>query len=58
MMTSPQYSCKVRIALVAVHAVGNGDQPNIVEREKFFGQLADLNVVAPQPGKVFDEHRR
>ena len=35
-------------ALVAVHAVGNGDQPNIVEREKFLGQLADLNVVSPQ----------
>ena len=29
-----------------------------MEREKFLGQLADLNVVAPQPGKVFDEHRR
>ena len=49
---------KIVLALVAVHAVGNGDQPNIVEREKFLGQLADLNVVAPQPGKVFDEHRR
>ena len=46
------------LALVAVHAVGNGHQPYIVEREKFFGQLADLNVVAPQPGQVFDEHRR
>ena len=26
--------------------------------EKFLGQLADLNVVAPQPGQVFDEHCR
>ena len=49
---------KIVLALVAVHAVGNGHQPYIVEREKFFGQLADLNVVAPQPGKVFDEHCR
>ncbi len=49
---------KIVLALVAVHAVGNGHQPYIVEREKFFGQLADLNVVAPQPRKVFDEHRR
>ena len=49
---------KIVLALVAVHAVGNGHQPYIVEREKFFGQLADLNIVAPQPGKVFDEHRR
>ena len=49
---------KIVLTLVAVHAVGNGHQPYIVEREKFFGQLADLNVVAPQPGKVFDEHRR
>ena len=29
-----------------------------MKREKFLGQLADLNVVAPQPGQVFDEHRR
>ena len=29
-----------------------------MEREKFFGQLADLNIVAPQPGQVFDKHRR
>ena len=40
---------KIVLALVAVHAVGNGHQPYIVEREKFLGQLADLNVVAPQP---------
>ena len=40
---------KIVLALVAVHAVGNGHQPYIVEREKFFGQLADLNIVAPQP---------
>ena len=49
---------KIILALVAVHTVGNSHQPNIMEREKFLGQLADLNVVAPQPGKVFDEHRR
>ena len=49
---------KIVLALVTVHAVGNGDQPNIVEWEKFFGQLADLNIVAPQPGQVFDKHRR
>ena len=49
---------KIVLTLVAVHAVGNGHQPYIVEREKFFGQLADLNVVAPQPGQVFDKHRR
>ena len=49
---------EIVLAFIAVHAVGNGHQPYIVEREKFFGQLADLNVVAPQPGQVFDKHRR
>ena len=29
-----------------------------MEWEKFLGQLADLNVVAPQPRQVFDKHRR
>ena len=49
---------KIILALVAVYAVGNGHQPYIVKREKFFRQFADLNVVAPQPGQVFDKHRR
>ena len=44
---------KIVLALVAVYAVGNGHQPYIVKREKFLGQLADLNIVAPQPGQVF-----
>ena len=29
-----------------------------MEREKFFGELAHLNVVPAQPGEVFHEHRR
>ena len=35
---------KIIFALVAVHAIGNGHQPYIMEREKFFGELAHLNV--------------
>lgn len=49
---------EIILAFIAVYAIGNSHQPYIVKREKFFRQLADLNVVAPQPGKVFDEHRR
>ena len=49
---------EIVLTFIAVHAIGNGDQPYIVKREKFFRQFADLNVVAPQPGQVFDEHRR
>ena len=49
---------EIILAFIAVYAVGNGHQPYIVKREKFLGQLADLNIVAPQPGQVFDEHRR
>ena len=29
-----------------------------MEREKFLGELAHLNVVPAQPGEVFHEHRR
>ena len=29
-----------------------------MEREKFFGELAHLNVVPAQPGKVFYKYRR
>ena len=43
---------------VAVHAIGNGHQPHIMEREKFFGELTHLNVVPAQPGEVFHKHRR
>ena len=49
---------KLILALVAVHSVGDGHQPDIVGREKFFRQAAHLNVVPAQPGKVFHEHRR
>ena len=49
---------EIVLALVAVHAIGNGHQPHIMEREKFLGELAHLNVVAAQPGEVFHEHRR
>ena len=49
---------EIVLAFIAVYAVGNGHQPYIVKREKFLGQLADLNIVAPQPGQVFDKHRR
>ena len=49
---------EIVFALVAVHAIGNGHQPHIMEREKFLGELAHLNVVPAQPGEVFHEHRR
>ena len=49
---------EIVLALVAVHAIGHGHQPHIMEREKFFGELAHLNVVPAQPGEVFHEHRR
>lgn len=44
---------EIVLALVAVHAIGNGHQPYIVEREKLFGELAHLNVVSAQSGEVF-----
>ena len=49
---------EVILALVAVHAIGHGHQPHIMKREKLLGELTHLNVVAAQPGQVFDEHRR
>ena len=49
---------EIVLAFIAVYAIGNSHQPYIVKREKFFRQFADLNVVAPQPGQVFDKHRR
>ena len=49
---------EIILALVAVHAIGHSHQPHIMEREKFLGELAHLNVVSAQPGKVFHEHRR
>ena len=49
---------EIILALVAVNAIGNSNQPNVVLREKFLGELADFNVVAAQPGKVFDKHCR
>ena len=49
---------EIVLALVAVHAIGNGHQPHIMEREKLLGELAHLNIVPTQPGEVFHEHRR
>lgn len=49
---------KLVLALVAVHSIGDGHQPHIMGREKFFRQAAHLDVVPAQPGKVLDEHRR
>ena len=49
---------EVILALVAVHAIGHGHQPHIMKRENLLGELTHLNVVAAQPGQVFDEHRR
>ena len=49
---------EIIFALVAVYAIGNGHQPHIMERKKFFGELSHLNVVPAQPGEVFHEHRR
>ena len=47
---------KLIVPLVTIHAIGNGDQAHIVLREKLFGQLADLYVVAAKTGKVFDKY--
>lgn len=49
---------KLILALVAVHSVGDGHQPDIVGREKFFRQTANLDIIPAQPGKVLYEHRR
>ncbi len=49
---------KIIFALVAAHAIGNGYQPHIMEREKFLGELANLNIVSAQPGEVFHKYRR
>ena len=49
---------EIILALVTIHTIGNGHQPYIMLREKLFGQLADLNVVAAQPGQVFYEYSR
>ena len=49
---------EIVLALVAVHAIGHSYQPHIMEREKFLGELANLNVVPAQPGEVFHKHRR
>ena len=46
------------LTLVGVDGVRHRHQPDIVFREKFLGQTAHLNVVPPQAGEVFDEHRR
>ena len=44
---------EIIFTFVAVHAIGHSHQPHIMEREKFFGELAHLNVIAAQPGEVF-----
>ena len=49
---------KIVLALVTIYAIGNGYQPYIMERKELFRQLADLNVVTAQPGKVFHKHSR
>ena len=49
---------EIVLTLVAVHTVGHRHQTHIMEREKFLGELANLNVVPAQPGEVFHEHRR
>ena len=49
---------KLVFALVAVHPIGNGHQPHVMGREKFFRQAAYLNVIPAQAGKVFHEYRR
>lgn len=49
---------EVILAFVTIYTIGNGHQPYIMLREKLFGQLADLNVVAAQPGQVFYEYSR
>ena len=46
------------LTLVCVDGVRHRHQPDVVFREKFLGQTAHLNVVPPQAGEVFDEHRR
>ena len=46
---------KLIFALRRVDVIRNGYQTDIVIREKFLRQPSNLNVVAPQAGKVFDK---
>jgi hypothetical protein len=49
---------KFIVTLIAVHAIGNGNQTHIVLRKKFLRQLADLYVVTAKAGQVFHEYSR
>ena len=49
--------CKLIFSFIAVYSVGDGHQPDIVGREKFFRQAAYLDVVTTQPRQVFYKHR-
>ena len=49
---------KLIFTLVAVHAVRHGHQPHIMLGKELLSELADLDIVAAQPGEVFDKHRR
>ena len=40
------YGSKLILTLVSVDAVRNGYQPDVMLREKFFGQPSNLNVVS------------
>ena len=48
---------KFVIALGGVNVVRNRYKTDIVLREKFFGQAAHLNVVAPQAAEVLHKDR-
>ena len=45
------------LALGGVDVIRYRHQANVVLREKFFGQSANLDVVTAQSGKVFDKYR-
>ena len=45
------------LALGGVYGVRYRHQANVMLREKFLGQSADLDVVTAQAGKVFDKYR-
>lgn len=50
------YGGQLILAFVGVNAVRHRHQPDVMLREKFFGQPSNLNVIPPQARKVLHEH--
>ena len=46
----------IAVLVVAVHAVGNGDKVDAVLPEEYLRVKAGLQIVAPRPAHIFDDH--